>query len=239
MFRTIVLIPTYNERDNVRTLIPALLRDLPGVHVCVIDDSSPDGTAEVAHELALSANGRLQVVVRKHKEGLGRAYADTLRSDVVADFDAIIMMDADWSHDYYEIPKFLSLLENCDIVVGSRYVVGGRVENWVWRRRLLSWGGNTYARLILGIPVRDCTAGFTCLRRSVVEAFDPRMMSARGYGFTIQFKYTAFKKGFRIIESPIVFSERREGASKMSFNIITEALFLPWKLRFDRSLKAR
>jgi len=226
-----VVIPTYNERQMLPEITRAVLA-LPGRwRVLVVDDSSPDGTGELADEIA-RANPRLTVLHRARKEGLGPAYVAGFREALSRpDVDFVHEMDADLSHDPADLPRLLEAANEADLVIGSRYVPQGRTEGWGLRRRLLSRWGNEYVRVVLGLAVRDLTAGFRCWRRHLLEAVDLDAVRTRGYGFQIEMTWRAIRAGGRVVEVPICFTERRAGRSKMSGSIAAEALVLPWELR--------
>ncbi|MBI4511427.1 MAG: polyprenol monophosphomannose synthase [Deltaproteobacteria bacterium] len=231
----LIIIPTYNERDNVPAISRAIHETVPDVHVLFVDDNSPDGTGRVADELA-AKDPRIRVLHRSGKLGLGTAYLAGFRHGLQAGYPYLIEMDADFSHD----PKYLSEMlkrarESCDVVIGSRYVDGGGTENWGLGRKIISFGGGLYARTILGIDIQDMTAGFICYRRHVLETLDLGAIRSEGYGFQIELKYRVVKAGFRVEEMPIVFVDRRVGQSKMSKKIFLEALTMVWKIRFSAS----
>lgn len=234
--RPLVLIPTYNERDNLAAIVEATLQALPGAQVLVIDDASPDGTGALADALA-RADERVHVLHRAGKQGLGRAYLDGFRWGIAAPWRPthFISMDADFSHDPGYLP---GLVEAChdgpggaDVVIGSRYVRGGGTRDWGLGRRLISRAGGLYARAVLGVPVRDLTAGFVCYARHVLEDLDLAAVAANGYGFQIEMKHRAHRRGFVLRELPIMFPDRTRGASKMTPAIAAEALTLVWRLR--------
>lgn len=231
--RPLVLIPTYNERENLDSILDAVLEARPDFHILVIDDSSPDGTGEIAARRS-QADARIHVLHRPGKEGLGRAYLDGFRWFLASsqDYTHAYEMDADFSHD----PKYLSgLLDAClsgaDVAIGSRYVLGGGTSGWPLSRKLLSKGGGLYARTVLGVGVRDLTAGFMCFRRSVLQDLPLEGIQTKGYGFQIELKYRCLKSGLRVQEVPIVFADRTRGESKMHPRIMVEALGMVWKLR--------
>ncbi|MBK7826680.1 polyprenol monophosphomannose synthase [Nannocystis sp.] len=231
--RPLVLIPTYNERENLAAIVAATLVALPTGRILVIDDASPDGTGALADELAL-AEPRVSVLHRAGKQGLGRAYLDGFRRGLADPWRAthFVSMDADFSHD----PKYLpGLLAACaagaDVAIGSRYVRGGGTVDWGFGRRLISRAGGLYARALLGVPVRDVTAGFVCYARAVLEDLDLAAVAASGYGFQIEMKHRAHRRGFVLRELPIVFPDRTRGTSKMTPAIAAEALRLVWRLR--------
>lgn len=230
---SVVLLPTYNERENLEAIVAAIMGAQPDFDILVIDDNSPDGTGQLADELA-SAHPQVSCLHRRGKEGLGRAYLAAYRHvlDSPKNYGFVIQMDADFSHP----PRFLGdLVDACktgsDVAIGSRWVPGGSVENWSPLRIAVSRGGSLYARTVLGIGVRDLTAGFVCYRRHVLETLALDRVAATGYGFQIEMKYRASRRGFRLREVPIVFPDRTRGQSKMSPAIMLEALTLVWKLR--------
>jgi dolichol-phosphate mannosyltransferase len=227
----LICIPTYNEAENLPLIVPAVLSAVPGAHVLVVDDASPDGTGRLADELA-AASPHVHVLHRAGKEGLGRAYLAAFRWALARDYQYVFEFDADFSHDPRYLPEFVDLLESdADVIVGSRRVRGGGVENWGALRRFISWGGSVYARAILGVPVNDLTGGFNGFRREVLERIDLDQVTSTGYCFQIELKYRALKKGFRVLERPIVFPDRVRGVSKMNGDIVKEAMLQVWKLR--------
>jgi dolichol-phosphate mannosyltransferase len=227
----LICIPTYNEAENLPLIIPAVLAAVPRAHVLVVDDASPDGTGRMADELA-AASPHVHVLHRAGKEGLGRAYLAGFQWALAHDYRYVFEFDADFSHNPLYLPEFVALLENeADVVVGSRRVQGGGVENWGALRRFISWGGSMYARTILGVPVHDLTGGYNGFRREVLERIDLDQVSSTGYCFQIELKYRALRRGFRVIERPIVFPDRVRGTSKMNGSIVTEAMLQVWKLR--------
>ncbi len=230
----VVLIPTYNERDNVTALIGAVFTALPDSSILVVDDSSPDGTADTVRELA-KTYPRVHLLLRAKKEGLGKAYLAAFK-EVLKDpkVEWIVMMDADHSHDPAYLAQFLLTAKDADLVVGSRYVQGGATEGWELWRRLLSTWGNRYCRLVTGIPVHDSTSGFNVIRRSILERADVSRLDLSGYAFQIELKYLLWKSGARCCELPIMFKQRREGESKISSHIIREGIIAPWKIRFRK-----
>jgi len=227
----VVCIPTYNERENLPSIVKELLRVAP-VDVLIIDDNSPDGTGAVADGLALE-DSRVHVLHRPGKQGLGRAYLAGFRWALERPYRFIFEMDADFSHQPRYVPEFLRAIEDYDLVLGSRYVEGGGTENWSRMRELVSRGGSLYARSILGMPFQDLTGGFKCFRREVLEAIDLDSVECTGYAFQIELTYRAYQQGFRIKEIPIVFYERVAGQSKMSKKIVAEAMTKVWKMRFS------
>lgn len=227
----LVIIPTYNERDNLEPIATAVLAADARVDVLVVDDNSPDGTGQLADQLA-AKQPRLRVLHREKKEGLGRAYLHAFRWALEHGYQYVMEMDADWSHDPKYLPRFLDEAEaGADLVLGSRYVPGGGTVNWGPGRRFISKGGSLYARTILGVKVRDLTGGFKCFRRSVLESIALDAVKSTGYAFQIELTYRALKAGFKVKEIPIVFEDRRVGQSKMSRKIFLEALTMVWKLK--------
>jgi dolichol-phosphate mannosyltransferase len=229
-----VVVPTYNERVNVPLIVPAILGQDPRIDVLVVDDSSPDGTGELADQLA-AENPRVHVLHRTQKEGLGKAYIAGFRWALDHGYDLIFEMDADFSHDPRFLPTFLDAIQDADLVIGSRYKTGVNVINWPISRLLLSLGANQYARLVTGLPLADSTGGFKCFRRRVLEAIPLERVRSNGYAFQIEMSYLAWRKGFRLKEIPIVFTDRVEGQSKMNRKIVREAVWMVWWLRL-RSL---
>ena len=228
--RVLVIIPTYNEAANLPQIVPIVLAQDPRVDVLVVDDNSPDGTGRLADDMA-AADPRLHVLHRQAKEGLGRAYLAGFHWALTLGYQAIFEMDADFSHDPTFIPEFLRALEGADLVLGSRYATGVNVINWPISRLLLSLGANLYARVITGLPLTDCTGGFKCFRREVLEAIDLGRVRSNGYAFQIEMSFRAWKKGFTLKEIPIIFHDRVEGHSKMSKRIVREAVWMVWWLR--------
>jgi dolichol-phosphate mannosyltransferase len=231
--QSLIIIPTYNERQNVALLIPEIMKTVPGCHILVVDDSSPDGTSAAVKEIAVGWPGLVHVLDRPKKEGLGRAYIAGFQWALQRPYEAVFEMDADFSHDPKYLPDFLAAIDTADLVLGSRYLTGVNVINWPLSRLLISYFGNTYARIVTGLPVRDCTGGFKCFRRAVLEKINLAGIAASGYSFQIEMSFRAWKYGFRIKEIPIVFTDRRHGESKMSTKIIREAVVLLWRLRFS------
>jgi dolichol-phosphate mannosyltransferase len=227
----VVCLPTYNERENLE----AMLRALGGkdVHVLVIDDSSPDGTGELADRLAETLD-YVSVLHRPEKEGLGPAYLAGFRRALADGAELVLEMDCDFSHDPNDLPRLVAAAADADLVLGSRYVDGGAVDNWGKARRLVSRGGCWYARTVLGVDVRDLTGGFKCFRREVLEAIDLDTVHSQGYAFQVELTYRALSMGFRVKEIPIVFTDRRVGQSKMSRRIVVEAMWMVPRLRTAR-----
>ncbi|HEU4699756.1 MAG TPA: polyprenol monophosphomannose synthase [Gemmatimonadales bacterium] len=230
--RVLVVLPTYNERKNLSLIVPAILAQDPRIEILVVDDSSPDGTGQLADEMA-AAEPRVHVLHRAVKEGLGRAYLAGFAWALRQRYDLVFEMDADFSHDPKFLPDFLRAIESgADLVVGSRYKRGVNVINWPMSRLLLSYGANIYARVVTGLPLTDSTGGFKCFRRRVLEAIDFDQVRSNGYAFQIEMSYRAWNKGFEIEEIPIVFVDRVEGQSKMSKRIVREAIWMVWWLRW-------
>lgn len=230
--KVLIIIPTYNERENLPLLVKEVLVTVPA-DVLVVDDKSPDGTGELADRLA-AAEPRIHVLHRHKKEGLGKAYAAGFSWGLERGFDLLFEMDCDFSHQPKFLPEFLEKIKDADVVLGSRNVPGGGVENWSFLRKLISKGGSIYARTILGLDVKDLTGGFKCFRRRVLETIDYDNLIIGGYGFQIEMTYRAIKLGFKVVETPIIFPDRMKGASKMTRKIFLEALINIWKLRFAR-----
>lgn len=232
----LIVVPTYNERDNVERVAEEFLAPVPEAHILFVDDNSPDGTGEVIDGLA-EADERIHVLHRPGKLGLGTAYLDGFRWGLERGYDYLLEMDADFSHDPGYLPDMIRLAaEGADMVVGSRYVDGGGTENWGLGRQLISRAGSLYARTILGVRVRDLTSGFICYRRQTLETLDLDAVQSNGYSFQIEMKYRVLRAGMRVVELPIVFVDRRVGQSKMSRAIFFEALGMVWKLRAARDI---
>jgi dolichol-phosphate mannosyltransferase len=227
-----VILPTYNESENLERIVDAVLQQLPEPgRILIVDDNSPDGTGEIADGLAAS-NEAISVLHRARKEGLGPAYLAGFRVALDGGAARIVEMDADFSHDPAYLPQLIGAADDYDLVIGSRYVPGGGVTDWGPMRRFISRGGSTYARIALGLPVRDLTGGFKCFRREVLEAIDLDTIEARGYAFQVETTYRALKAGFRVVEIPIVFRDRTDGTSKMSRAIVAEAMWRVPAMRF-------
>ncbi len=227
----LVIIPTYNERENIPRLVPLVQAQDERLEVLIIDDASPDGTGELADQLA-AENPRLHVLHRAGKLGLGTAYIAGFRWGIERGYDWLFEMDADFSHDPTHLPAFIEALDDYDVVLGSRYLEGRvTVINWPITRLILSYGANVYARMVTGLPVADATGGFKAFRRQVLEAIDLSRVESEGYAFQIEMSFRAWKKGFKLAEIPIVFVDRTLGESKMSKKIIREAVWKVWKLR--------
>jgi len=230
--RALVIIPTYNERENVRRIIDTVLKQDGRIDVLIVDDGSPDGTGEIVRELE-AADSRIHLLERARKMGLGTAYIAGFRWALERDYQYIMEMDADFSHDPSHLPQFLRAIQDADLVLGSRYQQGRvTVVNWPITRLILSYSANLYARAVTGLPVWDATGGFKCFRRSVLEAIDLSRVRSNGYAFQIEMSFRAWKRGFRIAEIPIVFVDRTEGTSKMSRSIVREAIWMVWRLRW-------
>jgi dolichol-phosphate mannosyltransferase len=228
--RSLVIIPTYNERANLPRLIAVLLSKVPGLEALVIDDGSPDGTGEIAEALARET-GRVRVLHRIGKLGLGTAYVAGFRYALDHHYGYVVQMDADFSHRPEDMPRLLEAARSADLVIGSRNIAGGRVENWSLLRQFVSRGGSFYARKLLKLQIRDCTSGFKCWRREALEALDLSSVASNGYGFQVEMNYLCHRAGLGISEVPIVFPDRTAGRSKMSLKICLEAAVLVWKLR--------
>lgn len=235
MNRILVITPTYNERENLPKLVREVLRVAPEANLLVVDDGSPDGTGALADRMS-EADPRIQVVHRAGKMGLGSAYVEGFSRALKDDYEYVFEIDADLSHDPKDIPRFVEAMERegADLVIGSRYVPGGRTVNWSFWRRLISRAGGFYARTVLGLPVRDLTGGYKCFRRETLKAIDPGTVASEGYSFQIETTYRTARLGLRIVEIPIVFTERRAGASKMSLAIVLEAMWRVWGFRLGR-----
>jgi dolichol-phosphate mannosyltransferase len=229
---TLVVVPTYNERENIARLIDALLALPLDLHILVVDDNSPDGTGTFVEEWS-AREPRLRALHRPEKAGLGGAYIAGF-TWALANTDAryIFEMDADFSHDPQAIPEFLERIPDYDLVIGSRYASGVTVVNWPLSRLILSVSANIYTRIITGLPLHDATGGFKCFRREVLEALPLQLVRSDGYSFQIEMNFHVWKRGYRMVEIPIVFTDRLVGASKMSRRIVWEAAFMVWKLRF-------
>jgi dolichol-phosphate mannosyltransferase len=230
--RTLIVIPTYNEKECVEAIVEAVRGTVPTATVMVVDDNSPDGTGAIADRLA-AADGRVRVLHRSGKQGLGAAYLHAFGVALTEGWERVVQMDADFSHDPQDVPRLLAALDaGADLAVGSRYVAGGGTENWGLGRRVISRGGGAYARLALGVPVHDLTAGFKAWKAQTLRRIALADVDARGYGFQIEMTYRTLRNGLRVVEVPIKFVDRRVGSSKMSGSIFFEALTLVWRLRF-------
>ena len=232
--RALIVVPTYNERTTIGPLLASVRRIVPGAHVLVVDDRSPDGTGAVVDELA-SHDAHIHVLHRPGKQGLGRAYVDGFAWGLARDFELFFEMDADLSHDPAALPAFFRALDaGADVVIGSRNIPGGATEGWGPGRYLLSKGGSLYARLILQVGVRDLTTGFKAYRRGALEQLDLPSLQSNGYSFQIETTYRALRRGLRVVEIPIVFVDRQVGTSKMDGRIFVEAMLVVWKLRLGK-----
>ena len=230
--RALIIVPTYNERENIRRLIDTVLAQDGRIDILVVDDGSPDGTGPLVDEIVAS-NDRVHVIHRERKMGLGTAYIAGFRWALAREYAFVLEMDADFSHDPIHLPQFLRAIENADLVLGSRYQQGRvTVVNWPIARLILSYCANIYARAVTGLPVWDATGGFKCFRRSVLESIDLSRVRSNGYAFQIEMSFRAWKRNFRITEIPIVFVDRTEGTSKMSNLIVREAVWMVWRLRW-------
>ena len=230
--KKIVVIPTYNECENVREITRAVLDADAENEVLVVDDNSPDGTGAIADEMS-AADARVHVLHRPGKEGIGPAYKAGFQRALELGADLVVQMDADFSHPPADLPRFYESIRSADVLCGSRYVDGITVVNWPMGRLLLSWFGNVYARKILGgMPIMDATGGFKCWRREVLEKIDLPGVRSNGYAFQIEMSYRAWRMGYRLRELPIIFADRKRGTSKMNMSIATEALLVVWRLRF-------
>jgi len=227
-----LVLPTYNEAENIEAFVEAARAKLTApFQVLIVDDGSPDGTGEIADRLA-ARHEDVSVLHRPRKEGLGPAYIAGFRHALAAGAELVLEMDSDFSHDPAYLPRLLDAAQRADVVLGSRYVAGGGVSDWGPLRRAISRGGSAYARLVLGLDVRDLTGGFKCLRREVLETIDLDTVQARGYAFQVEMTYRAIEAGFKVVEVPIVFRDRRAGASKMNRAIVAEAVWRVPMLRF-------
>ncbi len=234
--KTLIIVPTYNELENIRRLLPELMALGPDIHVLVVDDNSPDGTGKLADELA-AENDRISVLHRPGKLGLGSAYVAGFKSAIRQDVDCVFEMDADFSHDPAMIPEFIEEIASCDVVIGSRYISGINVVNWPMSRLLLSYFANIYTRLVTGMTIRDTTSGYKCFRREVLENIELDEVRSDGYAFQIEMNFRCWRKGYRIREIPIIFVDRRSGTSKLSQGVINEAVWVVWWLRLQRLLR--
>jgi len=229
-----LVLPTYNEAENVAAIVAAALEKLPAAaRILIVDDNSPDGSGEIADRIAAEQE-RVEVLHRPRKEGLGPAYIAGFRRALAGGAGLILEMDADFSHEPAYLPRLLAAAERADLAIGSRYVPGGGVGDWGWLRRAISRGGSAYARLVLGVEVRDLTGGFKCFRREVLEAIDLDAVHSRGYAFQVELTYRAIQLGFTVAEVPIVFRDRRVGTSKMDRSIVLEAI---WRVPLLRLVK--
>ena len=228
--KSLVIIPTYNELENIQRLIPDLMALDPAISVLVVDDNSPDGTGKLVDDMARE-NDRISVLHRPAKLGLGSAYVAGFKYAVKQDVDCVFEMDADFSHDPAMVPEFLEQIKSCDVVIGSRYISGINVVNWPMSRLLLSYFANIYTRLVTGMTIRDATSGYKCFRREVLERIDLDDVRSDGYAFQIEMNFRCWRKGYRLKEIPIIFVDRRSGTSKLSQGVINEAVWIVWWLR--------
>lgn len=226
--RAIIAVPTYNERENITQLVRDIQRVAPSADILIIDDNSPDGTGQIADDMA-ARDQSIHVLHRPGKLGLGTAYIAGFRYAIEQGYDLVFEMDADFSHNPAYLPQFLELAQHADLVIGSRYIKGGGTPNWAPLRKFISGGGNTFARAVLGIPVHDCTGGYRCFRTAALRTLNLGAIRAQGYAFQVEMAYNFWKSGFRIRETPIIFEDRRVGKSKMSRKIFIEAFL--WVLR--------
>ena len=231
--KSLIIVPTYNELENIRRLLPELMALGPDIRVLVVDDNSPDGTGKLADELA-AENDRITVLHRPGKLGLGSAYVAGFKFAIQQDVDCVFEMDADFSHDPAMIPRFIEQIAFCDVVIGSRYISGINVVNWPMSRLLLSYFANIYTRVVTGMTIRDTTSGYKCFRREVLEHIDLDDVRSDGYAFQIEMNFRCWRKGYRIREIPIIFVDRRSGTSKLSQGVINEAVWIVWWLRLQR-----
>ena len=236
--RALVIIPTYNEKENIRSVVELVLSQAPNLDVLVVDDNSPDGTAAIVSDMAKAAP-RVNLMSRAGKLGLGTAYIAGFKWGLSKGYDYLIEMDADFSHDPREIPNMLKAIQQADLILGSRYIDGVRVVNWPLSRLFLSKGASYYVRIITGLPVYDPTGGFKCFRRRVLEAIELDRVRSNGYAFQIEMSYNAWMKGFRVREIPITFADRYAGQSKMSGHIVREALWMVWSLAFSHGFRRK
>jgi dolichol-phosphate mannosyltransferase len=232
--KTLIIIPTYNEIENLRQIVTDILSFAPKTDILIVDDNSPDGTGQLADQIG-AEDPRVYTMHRTGKLGLGTAYIAGFKYAIEHNYDAAFEMDADFSHDPKYLPDFLKAIGNADLVIGSRYIPGGATPNWSLLRRFISGGGNIYARLLLGLPVHDCTAGFRCYRREVLENIGLDYVKSQGYGFQVEMTYRTMKQGYKIVETPIIFMDRRVGKSKMSRTIFLEAFTYVLRTRFGKT----
>ncbi len=231
--KTLIIIPTYNEYENLGPLVTAVFANAAATDVLIVDDNSPDGTGQLAEKMCAD-DPRIHVMHRTGKLGLGTAYVAGFKYAIEHSYDAAFEMDADFSHDPRYLPDFLRAIEQADLVIGSRYVQGGSTPNWTLIRRFISGCGNIFARFMLGIPVHDCTAGYRCYRREVLEHIDLDSIQSQGYAFQVELAYRVMKQHYKIVEIPIIFMDRRVGTSKMSSKIVTEAFTFVLRTRFSK-----
>jgi dolichol-phosphate mannosyltransferase len=227
----LVIIPTYNEKDNIVKIVPEILEKYPEVHVLVVDDNSPDGTGQLVKDMS-AKDQRVHLFENPNKGGLGKAYLAGYTWAIEHGYEAFVQMDADFSHRIEDLGHLLTAIRHQDLVVGSRYIPGGATTNWAWYRKLISRFGSLYARIILGFPLNDWTGGFNAWRSETLQKINFSEVRSNGYSFQIEMKYRALKNGAQAQEVPIIFDERREGQSKMSLKIVIEAFFRVWQIRF-------
>lgn len=233
MSRTLIVVPTYNEREGIADLVAAVRRQVPDATILIVDDNSPDGTGALVDGI-VAGDPQVRVLHRAGKEGLGRAYIDAFQRSIAEGWDEIVQMDADFSHDPADVPRLLAALRaGADLAIGSRYVAGGGTVNWGLGRKVISRGGGIYSRMVLGVGIRDLTAGFKAWRASTLSALPLGEVQSRGYGFQIEMTYRALLQGAQVVEVPIRFVDRRVGQSKMSGTIFREALTIVWRLRLQ------
>tara|TARA_B100001013_G_C24580179_1_gene430269 strand:- start:447 stop:1163 length:717 start_codon:yes stop_codon:yes gene_type:complete len=231
--KTLIISPTYNEKENIATVIQEVFKRDLNYHMLIVDDSSPDGTASIVEKLQESYPN-LHLQIRNKKNGLGKAYIFGFKWALSKDYDAIVQMDADMSHHPKEIKKMTQLLKKYDLSIGSRYIDGISVVNWPIRRLILSYGANVYSRIVTGMPIKDATGGFKVWRKDVLESIDLEKVRSSGYSFQIEMNFRAWIKGYKLIEHPIIFIDRTVGQSKMSKSIMFEAIWMVWRLRIWR-----
>jgi len=225
----LVIVPTFNERENVAVLVPRLLA-IDGLKVLIVDDGSPDGTGAVADSLAAASGGRLTVMHRSGPRGLGRSYVDGMQAAVLTNVRRVCQMDADLSHDPIDLVRLIVAGASADLVIGSRYVAGGTLQNWPRRRVWLSAVANWYVRAVTGLRIRDCTSGFRCWSRDLLARLPLAEIASDGYAFQVEMAFEARRAGATIVEAPITFVERRQGSSKLSWSVIVESIWMPWRL---------
>jgi len=229
--KSLIIIPTYNEKDNIEAITRAVLELPYNLNVLIVDDNSPDGTGAIADKIS-STDNRVHVLHNSEKGGIGPAYIRGFKWGLEREYNLLFEMDADFSHRPQYLHDFMKVIENADLVLGSRYISGVNVVNWPLGRLFLSYFANVYARIVTGVPIRDITGGFKCFRREVLEAIDLSKIHSSGYTFQIEMTMRAYAKGFRIKETPIIFYDRTMGDSKISFSIAREAVYMVWKLKF-------
>jgi dolichol-phosphate mannosyltransferase len=228
--KVLIIIPTYNEIENISKMIKYIRENYPDIYILVVDDNSPDGTGDYIENIT-KTDDKVKLIRRSGKLGLGTAYVKGFKYAIENKYDYIFEMDADFSHDPAEIKNFLIAIQNADLVLGSRYINGVNVINWPMKRLLLSYFANYYTRLVTGMPIKDATGGYKCFRRKVLENIDLSKIKSNGYSFQIEMTFKAWVKGFKIVEIPIIFVDRVQGVSKMSKKIVREAVLMVWKLR--------